>query len=203
MNLYSVVLFRQKLSIGVSCKNSSWETLLEFVSKRNVKLEGWIFLTSELTVEFFDLEYFMWIFHFIYNSTIVLFVPQSDFIENHLFCVTIINSGICQLINNLDNRFNLGLYSLPFTFFKNCASNLSSFLALIYNQSLKLSILPYAGKTSFIVPLHESGDKHIIRNYWSISIVFYNTQNTRCFFHQPIIWFSILLLFLTSAWFYF
>lgn len=56
-------------------------------------------------------------------------------------------------------------------FLKNCPFILARPLHLIFNKSLKSGSFPKFWKTSFVVPIHKSGDKSNIKNYRPICII--------------------------------
>lgn len=76
-----------------------------------------------------------------------------------------------QYVYSLKPNNKPGPDNVPAFFFKNCFSNLSIPLLLIFNESLSLGYFPSMWKASFIFPIFKSGDKHSVNNYRPITIV--------------------------------
>lgn len=79
-------------------------------------------------------------------------------------------SGILNLLLNLDVRKSPSPDSLPNAFLKQYAEWSSKILAVIFKSSLSCGVLPYDWKMSIIKPIFKQGNKQNIPNYRPIAL---------------------------------
>jgi hypothetical protein len=80
----------------------------------------------------------------------------------------------CRVLNTIkcfDNKSSVDLDGLSLNFIKFIALEICTPLAHIFNLSLTQGIFPERLKTSRIVPIFKTGDKHLCDNYRPISLV--------------------------------
>jgi len=78
-------------------------------------------------------------------------------------------SEIYEYLNTLDNHSSTGLDGVLASFFKACGSVLMHHLYLMFNNSLSTGFIPSIWKMFFVIPVHKSGKRHNVTNYWPIS----------------------------------
>ena len=74
-------------------------------------------------------------------------------------------------INDLDSKKRPGTDGIPPMFLKNCALELATPLACLFNRSLRERIFPSAWKIASFVPIHKSGNVNRVTNYRGVSIL--------------------------------
>lgn len=82
----------------------------------------------------------------------------------------ITESGIFNLLLNLDVKKSDGPDNIPNAFLKRYAEWSSKFLLIIYSTSLSTGTLPDDWRISKIKPLFKNGDKQLIFNYRPIAL---------------------------------
>jgi hypothetical protein len=72
-------------------------------------------------------------------------------------------------LKNLDLTKGAGPDGIPPLFIVTCSEELAPILSILYRKSYTEGVFPAAWKTSFITPIHKSGDRHSVENYRPIS----------------------------------
>lgn len=90
--------------------------------------------------------------------------------KRHIEPITITESGILNLLLNLDAKKGSGPDNIPNTFLKKYAEWVAKYLCLIFDKSLTTGRLPKEWKTARITPVHKSGNRHDPANFRPISI---------------------------------
>ena len=110
-------------------------------------------------------------FSSVYSACNIQYNEELSF--NHLnVCNHIIS--ICDIymeLISLNPHKGPGPDNVHPLFLKNCPFILARPLHLIFNKSSKSGSFPKFWKTSFVVPIHKSGDKSNIKNYRPICII--------------------------------
>lgn len=99
---------------------------------------------------------------------------MSEILSNNIINISnyhILISDIYTELNGLKTDRGPGPDNIHPLFLKNCSFVLSRPLQIIFNESLKQGHFPGFWKTSFVVPIHKTGDKSDVRNYRPISIL--------------------------------
>lgn len=81
------------------------------------------------------------------------------------------NNDILNTINKLDSNKTNSPDGIPAIFYVNTVHAISKPLHIIFNRSLTEMNYPEQWKTSFVSPIHKSGDTDNIENYRPISIL--------------------------------
>lgn len=89
--------------------------------------------------------------------------PSIDHLE-------VTDTGILNLLLNLDPKKSSGPDDIPNEFLKRYAEWCSKFLGLIFRKSLTSSQLPDDWKIAKIIPIHKSGEQSLVSNYRPISL---------------------------------
>lgn len=82
----------------------------------------------------------------------------------------ITESGILNLLLNLDDKKSCGPDGIPNAFLKRYAEPVSKYLRLLFTKSIQDSQIPSEWKLAKIIPVHKSGDKSTPSNYRPISL---------------------------------
>lgn len=76
---------------------------------------------------------------------------------------------VSKYLKSLDVSKSAGPDGIPPIFLRQCCEALSKPISILFNFSLQSCCVPLVWKTSYVVPIFKSGDKHDIGNYRPIS----------------------------------
>lgn len=79
-------------------------------------------------------------------------------------------SEIYKALSSLPQKFSSGPDMVPPYILKMCAAVLANPLSALFNASLSAGVFPSKWKSSFIFPIHKSGDRSNIANYRGVCI---------------------------------
>ena len=92
-------------------------------------------------------------------------------IKDKLETVRTSEEEVGVLLRNLDESKAVGLDSVSPRLLRQCAQELASPLASLFNHCLQTSSWPKSWKTSSVVPVHKKGAKNIAKNYRPVSLL--------------------------------
>ena len=97
------------------------------------------------------------------NQTIETVTRFSD--------ITIDTDAIIKLIHSLDLNKARDCDGISIRILKLCATSISKPLHILFNNSVINECFPNEWKKANIIPVHEKGDKQIIKNYRPVSLL--------------------------------
>lgn len=98
-------------------------------------------------------------------------LPQAGFSRNKpLEPLTLTETGILNLLLNLDPKKSPGPDNIPNAFLRRYAEWMAKYLLIIFNKSISSGTLPKDWKTAKVKPIHKSGSKTEPANYRPISL---------------------------------
>jgi hypothetical protein len=102
------------------------------------------------------------------NLTVPKITIRQDPLLNH---IEIEEDKVLKELRKLNPSKAPGPDGLPTRVLKECASQLTQSITLLFNESLRSGIIPKSWKQANIVPLHKKGNKHHANNYRPISLL--------------------------------
>lgn len=81
------------------------------------------------------------------------------------------SDSIYNVLIQLDEKSSPGPDGIPSLFLKECATELTAPLFLIFSKSVTSGVFPSAWKKALIVPIFKSGNKQLVSNYRPISVL--------------------------------
>ena len=102
------------------------------------------------------------------DTTNIPKLPGPPNTEMPKFQITV--QGVTKLLEGLNGRKAPGPDELPNLILKNAANEISSFLKIIFNQSLQTGKLPDDWVEANVAPVFKKGDRHSPANYRPISL---------------------------------
>ena len=89
--------------------------------------------------------------------------------SNNLSCIELSQDEVLTVLKSVDPKKGAGCDGIPSSFVKTCATELSTPLVLLFNQSLSSGYFPDMWKLSHIIPIFKNGNKNLVINYRPIS----------------------------------
>lgn len=84
--------------------------------------------------------------------------------------LVVTDSGVVNLLLNLDTKKSSGPDNIPNMFLYRYAEMLAPYLCIIYNYSLSTCTIPNEWKLAKIIPVHKGGSKADVTNFRPISL---------------------------------
>lgn len=97
-------------------------------------------------------------------------LPSYDVALPPIPDIEITESGVFNMLLNLDIRKSSGPDDIPNCFLKRYAEWVSKYLKVLFMKSLEFGQVPGDWKTARVKPLHKTGNKQHIKNYRPISL---------------------------------
>ena len=91
--------------------------------------------------------------------------------DHKLSDVSFSTHEVYKLLSRVDVNKAYGADNLSPHILKQCASQLSPSLAILFTLSMKTGKVPSQWKASNVVPIHKKGDKSVIENYRPVSLL--------------------------------
>lgn len=79
-------------------------------------------------------------------------------------------TDVLSALSSLPQKFSSGPDNVPPFILQKCAGCLAAPLSVLFNKSLSSGVFPSPWKSSFIFPIHKSGDRSNIANYRGVCI---------------------------------
>ena len=95
-------------------------------------------------------------------------IPRTNLQIPHL---TITTNDVFKILTDLDTNKAVGPDLIHNKVLKNCAGVLAPPLTKLFNRSINEGKFPEIWKMANVVPIHKSGDKHLVNNYRPISLL--------------------------------
>ena len=100
-------------------------------------------------------------------------LPNNQILETvtRLSDINIDTDTIIKLIRSLDPNKTHGCDGISIPVLKLCATSISKPLRILFNNSVISECFPNEWKKANVIPVHKKGDKQIINNYRSVSLL--------------------------------
>ena len=96
--------------------------------------------------------------------------PLNDYSFPDISPIDITLEGVTTLLSNLEVHKASGPDEIPATLLKNLAPIIAPALTIIFQASIRQSLIPAEWKTANIVPLFKKGDRTDPSNYRPVSL---------------------------------
>lgn len=161
---YSSFIFTSENSI-ISSPRSFW-SFFDQVNSDSSSIPdsiSWDNRTSSSTQE--TAEMFASYFESVYTGNNFVIPETKDFYGISLSSLSISYDEVYERLISLNDDSSSGPDGIPPIVLKNCAFSLTFPLTVLFNISLQTCSFPSAWKTSYVIPIFKSGDKHLAINY--------------------------------------
>ena len=90
---------------------------------------------------------------------------------NSFFFQPIVPMEVFREISRLNAKKSPGPENIPIKFYKTANEEISNFLSILCNKSVKTGYFPYSLKLAKVIPVHKSGKHSLLNNYRPISLL--------------------------------
>ena len=91
--------------------------------------------------------------------------------DNSLFTVSFSHKNVAKIIQNLNPSKTHGHDNISICMLILCGSTIYRLLKIIFKEALSTSLFPSEWKKGNIVPVHKKGDKQVLNNYHTFSLL--------------------------------